>query len=81
MTTFTLTGITKRANFIYYHVAYTFSDGRIRYTEMRREKIYNDKIYLKCVHKKIVKPSFLFLLKTLSEQKKKDNKVSISCRT
>ena len=35
MTTFTLTGITKRVNLIYYHVAYTFSDGRIRYTEMR----------------------------------------------
>ena len=52
MTTFTLTGITKRVNFIYYHVAYTFSDGRIRYTEMRRENICKDKIYLKCVNKK-----------------------------
>ena len=52
MTTFTLTGITKRVNFIYYHVAYTFSDGRIRYTEMRHENICKDKIYLKCVNKK-----------------------------
>ena len=70
MTTFTLTGITKRANFIYYHVAYTFSDGRIRYTEMRREKIYNDKIDLKCVHTKIVKSSFRFLLKPYQNRKK-----------
>ena len=33
MTTFRLTGITKRVKFIEYHVAYTFADGRIRYKE------------------------------------------------
>ena len=52
MTTYTLTGITKRVRYIYYHVAYTFADGRVRYTEMRREKICKDKLYLQCVNKK-----------------------------
>ena len=81
MTTFTLTGITKRANFIYYHVAYTFSDGRIRYTEMRREKIYKDKIYLKYVHKTNCKLVLSIFVKNPIRTEKKDNKVSISCRT
>ena len=70
MTTFTLTGIAKRVNFIYYHVAYTFSDGRIRYTEMRRENICEDKTYLKCVDKKIVKSSFRFSLKPYQNSEK-----------
>ena len=50
--TVTLTRMRKSVNFIYFHVAYTFSVGSIRYTEVRRENICKDKIYLNCVDKK-----------------------------
>ena len=42
----------KRVNYTYYHVAYTFSDGRIRCTEMGREKYAKTELIYKCVHKK-----------------------------
>ena len=39
---YTLTGITKRSTFIYWHICCIFPDERIRYVEMRRER--TDKI-------------------------------------
>ena len=48
---YTLTGITKRSTFIYWHICCTFPDGRIRYVEMRRERTDKNKLYLKCCHK------------------------------
>ena len=36
---FNLTGITKRSKTFHYHISYTWPDGKIRYVEMRREKV------------------------------------------
>ena len=38
MTSVIFSGITKRVNFIYYIIAYTFPDRKVKCTEMRREK-------------------------------------------
>ena len=48
---FNLTGITKRSKTFHYHISYTWPDGKIRYVEMRREKVEKNRIYLKCTHK------------------------------
>ena len=36
---FNLTGITKRSKTFHHHISYTWPDGKIRYVEMRREKV------------------------------------------
>ena len=48
---YTLTGITKRSKYIYYHICCTFPDGRINYLKMRRGKNEKTKLYLHCVHR------------------------------
>ena len=48
---FNLTGITKRSKTFHYHISYTWPDGKIRYVEMRREKLERNRIYLRCTHK------------------------------
>ena len=48
---YTLTGITKRSKYIYYHVCCTFPDGRIKYLEMRRESNQKTMLYLNCIHR------------------------------
>ena len=45
---YTLTGITKRSKYIYYHICCTFPDGRLKYLEMRRERTEKTKLYLIC---------------------------------
>ena len=34
-----LTGITKRSKAFHYHISYTWPNGKIRYVEIRREKV------------------------------------------
>ena len=36
---FNLAGITKRSKTIHCHISYTWPDGKIRYVEIRREKV------------------------------------------
>ena len=45
---YTLTGIIKRAKYIYYHVCCTFPDVRLKFLEMRRERTEKLKLYLIC---------------------------------
>ena len=56
----TLTSITKRSTYLFYHVFCTFSDGRLKYLEMRRERTEKTNLCLirchrpKCIAKLLI---------------------------